>query len=205
MSLSTTPTGMKRAPLASDITSKLQQANIHREEGNAHFKSGMFKRAISCYGKALAYTRGLPGSNRGLDGIAAMSTQTVSHEHKVSKEDENKAIEIEVAVQSNIAVCYINLGKADAGLEYANKAIASNANYWKAYLRKGECQVMLNQLDEAEATFKAAQKLCVEDAGLSKISTLMHRLKQLQKIEFQKQKKAFNGIFEKAQRSNDDN
>jgi hypothetical protein len=32
------------------------------EEGNDFFKSNLYKKAISSYGKSLAFTRGLPGN-----------------------------------------------------------------------------------------------------------------------------------------------
>jgi len=45
------------------IDEKLGKAKEYKEKGNQMFKEQKFKKAITCYAKVLAYTRGLPGKN----------------------------------------------------------------------------------------------------------------------------------------------
>ena len=55
------------------IEFKIEAGLRYKQLGNDLFKEGKYKSAISKYGTVLAYVRGLPGSKRGLDGIASMA------------------------------------------------------------------------------------------------------------------------------------
>lgn len=80
------------------------------DEGNEHFKKGDFKKAKSCYGKVLAFTRGLPGSTRGMEGMVEMAAKKSSGvESVVTIEEDQQAVELEVIAQTNMATCFLKL------------------------------------------------------------------------------------------------
>ena len=167
----------------------------HLEEGNALFKEQKFKKAISTYGKSLAYTRGLPGSKRGLDNIASMAVSESGP--KTSPEQEARSIEIEGVVETNIAMCFVKLAEPRKAIEHADKALSLNKNSWKAYLRKGEAQILMMNSDGAKASLDSAWSNAPDAAAQTMITKERKKLSSLEKEETKKQKAAWAGIFNK--------
>ena len=93
------------APLPQDIEGKLLRATAHKDEGNEYFKGGNYKKAISCYAKVVAYTKGLPGSKRGgmgggggiVDMVAGSMAQV-----QVTPEEDQRAIDLETISYTNM-------------------------------------------------------------------------------------------------------
>jgi tetratricopeptide (TPR) repeat protein len=112
------------------IESKLNKAEQYKLEGNEHFKNQKFKKAISSYGKVLAYTKGLPGSTRGLSGVSEMASQSC-RETSITEEEESRSILIETTVQTNLSVCYLKLDNGIKSLEHSKKALELNPKSWK--------------------------------------------------------------------------
>ena len=96
------------------IAFKLGRAEGYKAEGNAHFKTGLFKKAVISYGKALAYVKCLPGSKRGNENSMTEMAMNASREapsHSVvTAEQDLAAKDIEGVVHTNISVCYIKQG-----------------------------------------------------------------------------------------------
>ena len=110
------------------IAFKLGRAEGYKAEGNAHFKTGLFKKAVISYGKALAYVKCLPGSKRGNENSMTEMAMNASREapsHSVvTAEQDLAAKDIEGVVHTNISVCYIKQGDGARALEHANKALS---------------------------------------------------------------------------------
>lgn len=95
----------------SDIDGKLQQANLHKEKGNEFFKEGIrlasqkddnstkrFRKAKIEYAKVFAFTSGLPGSKRGLDGVSSMAAGR-DPDASITSEQEAIAVDLEVTTR----------------------------------------------------------------------------------------------------------
>ena len=113
------------------IDNKIAEGLRYKLIGNELFKEGRYKSAISKYGTVLAYIRGLPGSKRGLDGIAAMAVPKDANNGGVSVEQEASTLDIEKNVYQNIAVCHLKLKNGREALAFCKKAIELDANYYK--------------------------------------------------------------------------
>ena len=104
---------------------------------------------------------GRPVSLDGIGGMVANSQKTQAEQ--LSKESNQKIVELESVTKSNVAACYLKLHDYKKALENANKvnilwlhewisialicikfskAINFNQSNWKAYLRKGEAQAL---------------------------------------------------------------
>jgi len=112
------------------IEDRIAQGEEYKRKGNELFKLGKYKSAISKYGTVLAYIRGLPGSKRGLDGVAAM-VNTSNGEQEVTPEQEQDTNELEKVTLQNIATCHMKLLNNRDALDFCNKAIKLDPKAWK--------------------------------------------------------------------------
>lgn len=161
------------------IASKLEGAREHKEQGNALFKAGEFKKAVLAYRKVLAFTRGLPGSRR-TSGTGRVTDDTSMQdmisqrdnqgppENRVTADEEEAAIDIEAQSLTNIATCYLRLDKAQQAQESAKKALLLRPFSWKAQMRLAEAQLMNKEFDEAKASFLRAHELAPESEVAAK-------------------------------------
>lgn len=165
------------------------------------YRQGKFKKAIVQYNTVIAFTRGLPGSKRGLNGgVAEMAVKT--GENCITPEEEAKAVELESTALVNAATCHLKLENPRGALEQATKALELSSDNWKAWLRKGEAQSSLKDFDRArkslENALEHAVRTNVPEGSQAAIKKEMKQLAIREKQDIQRQKKAFAGLFERA-------
>jgi tetratricopeptide (TPR) repeat protein len=127
------------------IEDRIAQGEEYKRKGNELFKAGKYKSAISKYGTVLAFIRGLPGSKRGLDGVAAM-VNTTGAAAVVSQQQELDTTELEKVTLQNIATCHMKLQNNQEALQFCSKALKLDPKAWKVstgahltrWLRKSE-------------------------------------------------------------------
>jgi DnaJ family protein C protein 7 len=85
-------------------------------------------------------------------------------------------------ILNNRALCYQKLNKLTDALKDANKSIATNERYWKAYMRRGNIYMALNMYEEAKYDYQR-----VKDNDHS--NTDVHKLLEESKKEESKAKK----------------
>lgn len=127
-----------------------------------------------------------------------MANKSVKAEDAVTAEQEATAIEIETAVEANIAICKIKLQKPSDAIIHADKALELNKTYWKAMIRKGEAHMMLRNYDAAREQYTNALRHTNEEKWKTKIQQDLNKIIALEKQEDKKQRKAFAGIFDRA-------
>lgn len=190
----------------SSIQGKLEEANRYKDLGNQLFKEGAYKKAITKYGIVLAYVRGLPGSKRDLEGIATMAN-TIHTGNSVSEEEDGQSLEIEKVVYQNMANCHIKLKNLQKALDYCNRAIKLDEYAWKAYFRKGEAFLLMNDFDNSRSCFiEARNKVSVvmkdDDVSLSNalnsIEREIRKCTNLEKKYDKLHKDKYTNLFEKA-------
>lgn len=179
------------------ISEKLSKAEEHKLKGNEYFKQQKYKKAIVSYNTVAAFTRGLPGSKRGLDGVSSMAVKA-NGEDLITPEEEAKATDLECTAAVNAAFCFLKLDKPREALDSANKALQINSSHWKALLRKGEAQSLLKDFDKARTTLNAAMTNTSDVQAHAAISKELKLVSSREKEEDQKQKKAFAGLFARA-------
>ena len=60
------------------IGEKIEKAQALKEKGNEFFKAQNFKKALVQYNTGIAYTKGLPGRDDGLEGLSSLALMSVA-------------------------------------------------------------------------------------------------------------------------------
>ncbi len=187
-----------KAALPDTTEGKIEAAKRYKDEGNDFFKQGNYRRARASYGKALAFTRGLPGrpassSSDPMAQLAANQTKATPFTATQTAEID----ELDAIIKTNIATCYLKLEDPSKALDFANEAIELKKDYWKAFLRKGEAWQALKNHEKAIQAFDHASSLLTDESSNAVIQKAKAKSLQALKLEKEKQKKAFANIFEK--------
>ncbi len=184
------------------VPDKIANARRLKDEGNDLFKQKNFKKARVRYATALAYTKGLPGRElpAGSDPMVAGLTGQQNSADKLSPEVNQEVTDLEAVLHTNIATCFLKLDKAEEALEAAEKATAVSSTYAKAWLRKAEAhlQSKSKNTEKAFVALDRAESLANGDQGiLSTVNTLRTNAKKEERLQNQKQAKAFGNIFQR--------
>lgn len=140
---------------------------------------------------------GNTGSKSGLTGIEQMAAEHVGG--IVATPDElERASTLESVVHCNIALCHLKLNDPRAALDSSNKSLALCPTNWKAMLRKAEALLVLQDSEKARKAITEAARMTTEETALVAIRSVESRLLTLEKRESDRQKKAYAGIFDKA-------
>lgn len=126
------------------IEERLAEALQHKEKGNELFREGLYQRAISKYSTVFAYTRGLPGSSRGVEGVAKMAVPAGA---KIAAELDTQAMELERLCEQNIAACYLKLDRPREAVAHCDRALVLDPRASKSHLRKGQALMQTKSYD----------------------------------------------------------
>jgi tetratricopeptide (TPR) repeat protein len=127
------------------VSDLLKDAVAYKEQGNALFKAGEYRKAVTKYATVFAFTRGLPGSKRSKSSLPVDIGKTGGT--PLDPALENEASELERLCEQNIATCYIKLNSGAEALEHANKALSLNPSAAKSLLRKGQALMLLSNYE----------------------------------------------------------
>jgi tetratricopeptide (TPR) repeat protein len=178
------------------IDSKLATAQALKAEGNELFKQQKYRKAIVKYATVISYVKGLPGSKRGLSGMAELASSQDGAGLKVTAEQEVAACELEATALLNMATCHLKLMNASQAVEFAVKALTIKPdNNWKAHLRRGEGLLMKGDCDGAKIALQEAQRLAPDAPAQSLVQAELKKVNVRLKEQIIKQKQAFAGIF----------
>lgn len=195
---------------------KIASAHAYKEKGNEWFKSGNFKKALVQYNTAIAFTKGLPGRNDGLEGVSQMALQSVPESEKINDEAGVIVKELDVVLKTNIATCHIKLNNSGGAVEAAKHALRLKPDHWKASLRLAEANLMTNDVDKTMAQLDETTRMinrvysdangssnfpanAIETAHTA-VARLREKAIKVDKVAQKKQKKAFGGVFERLAR-----
>jgi len=156
-----------------DAEQKLEQARIFKEKGTKHFKDQKYEIASSRYQKVIDFL-----------------------EHEISlkgeAEDERKALL--QAGRLNLAMCHLKMSQWIEARGVCDKAIEENENVAKAWFRRGEEHLALNDCESAKADFEKTFQLDPENkAAKNKITHCQQKIK----AQKEKEKKTFANMFDK--------
>merc|ERR1719401_170322 len=99
---------------------------------------------------------------------------------------------------TNMAVCYLKLGKHQKCIDACTKAL-EGGKISKAYFRRGQANLELRNLDEAKADFEKARELEPDNQA---IVAELRRLQAAFKQHDAKEKKKFANMFDKMAKEN---
>lgn len=156
-----------------DADQKLEQAAIFKEKGTKHFKDGKFEIASSRYQKVIDF---------------------LEHEISLKGESEDKRKSLLQAGRLNLAMCYLKMSKWIEARGVCDKAIEENEGVAKAWFRRGEAQLALNDCESAKADFEKTFELDPENKAVKNKLTMCQQRIKAQK---EKEKKTFANMFDK--------
>lgn len=156
-----------------DGEQKLEQAVIFKEKGTDFFKQGKYELAANKYKKIIDF---------------------LEHEISLKDDKEENRVELLQAGRLNLAMCMIKISDWLEARNLCDKVIEENPNHAKAYFRRGEAMIALNEHELAKRDFVKVLELDSENkAAKNKVTLCTHQLK----IVKEKEKKTFANMFDK--------
>lgn len=156
-----------------DADAKLEQAKIFKDKGTKHFKDCKFEIASTRYQKVIDF---------------------LEHEISLKGDSELERKSILQAGRLNLALCYLKLGKWIEARAVCDKAIEETDAVAKAWFRRGEAQLALNDCESAKLDFEQSLELEPENkAAKNKVVICLQRIK----AQKEKEKKTFANMFDK--------
>ena len=156
-----------------DGDQKLEQAKLYKDKGTLFFKENKIDMAGNKYRKVIDML-----------------------EHEISLKDE-KEEERKVLLQAgrmNLAMCKLKACEWIDARDLCDKVISENANVPKAYFRRGEAHIQLNDYDLAKNDFSTCLALDPSNkAAKNKVTSCS----QLMKNQKDKERKTYAKMFEK--------
>merc|ERR1711936_1151478 len=125
-----------------DAEQKLEQARIFKEKGTKHFKDQKYEIASSRYQKVIDF---------------------LEHEISLKGEAEDERKSLLQAGRLNLAMCHLKMSQWIEARGVCDKAIEENENVAKAWFRRGEAHLALNDCEAARKK-EALEKQMKPDA-----------------------------------------
>jgi len=156
-----------------DADAKLEQAKIFKEKGTKHFKESKFEIASTRYQKVIDF---------------------LEHEISLKGESEAERKSILQAGRLNLALCYLKMDKWIEARAVCDKAIEETDAVAKAWFRRGEAHLALNDCESAKLDFEKSLELEPDNkAAKNKVVVCQQRIKS----QKEKEKKTFANMFDK--------
>jgi len=156
-----------------DADQKLEQARIFKDKGTKHFKDGKYEIASTRYQKVIDF---------------------LEHEISLKGASEEDRKTLLQAGRLNLAMCYLKMSKWIDARNVCDKAIEENDSVAKAWFRRGEAYLALNDFELAKADFEKTFQLDPDNkAAKNKIVHCQQRIK----AQKEKEKRTFANMFDK--------
>jgi len=156
-----------------DADAKLEQAKIFKEKGTKHFKESKFEIASTRYQKVIDF---------------------LEHEISLKGDSEAERKSILQAGRLNLALCYLKMDKWIEARAVCDKAIEETDAVPKAWFRRGEAHLALNDCESAKLDFEKSLELEPDNkAAKNKVVVCQQRIKS----QKEKEKKTFANMFDK--------
>jgi len=156
-----------------DADAKLEQAKIFKEKGTKHFKESKFEIASTRYQKVIDF---------------------LEHEISLKGDSEAERKSILQAGRLNLALCYLKMDKWIEARAVCDKAIEETDAVAKAWFRRGEAHLALNDCESAKLDFEKSLELEPDNkAAKNKVVVCQQRIKS----QKEKEKKTFANMFDK--------
>jgi len=152
---------------------KLEQSQLYKDKGTEFFKLNKIDMAANKYRKVI---------------------DLLEHEISLKGEKEESRRTMLQAGRMNLTMCLLKSGDWIEARDLCEKVLAENENVPKAYFRRGEANIQLNDLDAAIEDFKDCLEIDPENkAAKNKIV----QCKQLIKNKRDKEKKTYAKMFDR--------
>jgi len=156
-----------------DGEQKLEQSVIFKDKGTDFFKQKKYELAANKYNKVIEF---------------------LEHEISLKDQKEEERVLILQAGRLNLAMCMIKMNNWIDARNLCDKVIEERPDNAKAYFRRGEAFIALNEHELARLDFQKVLELDPENkAAKNKVTICAHEIKTIK----EKEKKTFANMFEK--------
>jgi len=190
-----------------ELDEKLEQSEIFKTKGTNFFKAGKFNLAIRYYKRVVEYLSDDVDKESAVKDINLTTVDSDGNtvdEGEADNEADNEAAEetakketaraLTLASQLNLAMCYLKQADNTAARAACDEAITLNANSDKAYFRRGQAEMNMNNYDGAISDFKRVLEIDPNNkAAKNQITVTNQKIRQ----EKEREKKLYAGMFEK--------
>lgn len=132
------------------MADQFEAAEKAKAEGNEHFKNKKYLKAVVSYGEAIDLSDDVDDDLDSLDSLDSLDGTKIK----------NPGIHVYYA---NRAFCHIKLENYGSALADATKAIEANADFSKAWYRRGSANMALGRVKDAYKDFGQLCKLVPKD------------------------------------------
>jgi len=171
----------------------LDQAKVYKCDGNARFKEGARKQAISKYHRALLYLRGIEESQRRAQHLPGQ--QSVE---PLSEDMQQEVETLKVDCYNNLAACLLQGETPDYPkiVQYCDNVLDMRPSNIKALFRKGRSLYHMKEVDDALSTLKHAQNLPEGNKDVN-IRKYIQLCQEEQKRQDCQMKASYKAMFDK--------
>lgn len=156
-----------------DGEQKVEQAKMFKEKGTIFFKDGKFDMAANKYNKII---------------------EMLEHEISLKDEKEQERKSLLQAGRLNMAMCCLKQSQWIEARDLCDKILEENPQVAKAFFRRGESMMNLNDYELAKENFQKVLELDAENkAAKNKIAMCQHQIK----AQRDKEKKTFANMFDR--------
>jgi len=156
-----------------DGDQKLEQSVIFKDKGTEFFKQRKYELAANKYNKVIEF---------------------LEHEISLKDQKEEERVLLLQAGRLNLAMCMIKMNNWIDARNLCDKVIEERPGNAKAYFRRGEALIALNEHELARLDFQKVLELDPENkAAKNKVTICVHEIKSIK----EKEKKTFANMFEK--------
>jgi len=155
---------------------KVEMAEKKRLDGNVLFQQGKYVRAIKKYKRVLDF---------------------FEHDSNLKEDQKQQAKKLKSPCYLNTAACLIKQLKYTKAIENCTKAIESDYSNLKAWFRRGQCYLELDEYDLAQKDLEKAQEFDTDGKNAKDIKKELLRLKKKRQEQDEKDKSFYTSIFQK--------
>ena len=142
-------------PPSEPLSERLPRAAAAKAAGTELFKHGDITGAAAKYSEASDLLRGA-GSNAGSSGVVEMD---VSEAEAAAPDPEKQALELLVTTLINLSMCRLKQGRPTCAIEVCDRALAIDDTAGKAWYRRGQACMQLDQHSAAQKNLHRAATL----------------------------------------------
>lgn len=152
-----------------DTNERIEQARIFKEKGTAYFKAGKFELAVKMYSKVIAFLK----------------------DEEITNDDKRS---LELSANLNMSLCYLKLQQFIEAKTAATAALTLDENNEKAYFRRGQA---LLALEEATPALKDFQQVLTLEPSNKAARAQINLAQKLIKDQLAKERRIYANMFDK--------
>lgn len=151
----------------SEAVEQIRQAQAYKEEGNALYGDGNYKKALGSYHKVFCFLNGLhaPPETRSVGEPSGGDSTLGSRANQIPKDSVEDVKRLKQTTRLNMAACYLKVGEPQKCIDACSKALEFGENA-KAHFRRAQAYADLRNFSGAQNDLERARELNPDDPAV---------------------------------------